>query len=258
MVITLIQLTKITKQFTRKKKSVQVLSEVNLCIHRGDIFGVIGYSGAGKSTLLRLMNGLESPTSGSVQIDNQNLPTLTQEELRLMRQKTGMIFQHFHLLWSRTVGENVAFPLEIAGSPPIEMEEKVNTLLERVGLMEYKDVYPAQLSGGQKQRVGIARALANDPYVLLCDEATSALDTETTSSIIQLLKEIHQEMGITIVFVSHEMDVVRSLCNKVAVMEKGRIVEVGEVADVLCNPTHAVTKQLIKGIPSVGKGEQAC
>lgn len=258
MVIKLIRLTKINKQYTHKKKSVKVLSEVTLHIHRGDIFGVIGYSGAGKSTLLRLMNGLESPTSGLVQIDDQNLPTLTQEELRLMRQKTGMIFQHFHLLWSRTVRGNVAFPLEVAGVPLIEIEKRVNKLLERVGLTEYKDAYPAQLSGGQKQRVGIARALANCPDVLLCDEATSALDTETTASIIQLLKEIHQEMGITIVFVSHEMDVVRSLCNKIAVMEKGRIVETGETVDVFSEPAHTVTKQLIKGIPLAGKGEQAC
>jgi D-methionine transport system ATP-binding protein len=156
------------------------------------------------------------------------------------------------------VAQNVAFPLEVAGVSQSEITQKVDELLERVGLIEHKDAYPAQLSGGQKQRVGIARALANDPDVLLCDEATSALDTETTSSIIQLLNEIHQEMGITIVFVSHEMDVIRSLCTKVAVMEKGRIVESGEVTEVFSKPEHSVTKQLLKGIPLSVKGEKAC
>lgn len=256
--ITLIQLTKITKQFMRKKENIQVLSDIDLEIQRSDLFGIIGYSGAGKSTLLRLMNGLESPTSGTIEVNGQDLPTLTQEKLRQLRQKTGMIFQHFHLLWSRTVAENIAFPLEVAGVSSEKIAEKVDTLVGRVGLLNHKDAYPAQLSGGQKQRVGIARALANDPDVLLCDEATSALDTETTSSIIQLLKEIHQETGITIVFVSHEIDVVRSLCNKVAVMEQGNIVEAGEVAQVFSRPAHAVTQQLLKGIPVIGKEDGVC
>lgn len=252
----LICLSKLSKQFTYKKQTNSVLREVNLEIKQGDIYGIVGYSGAGKSTLLRLINGLESPCGGSVEVSGQELSQLSKRQTCLVRQKMGMIFQHFHLLWSRTVAENVALPLEIAGVPKSEIEQRVDDLLKKVGLMLHKDVYPAQLSGGQKQRVGIARALANNPCVLLCDEATSALDTETTNSIIQLLREIHDETGITIVFVSHEMDVVRSLCTKVAVMDKGKVVESGAVEEIFTNPTDRVTKQLVKGIPI--EGEKTC
>jgi D-methionine transport system ATP-binding protein len=244
----LIQLQDVVKTYPARGKGQEVtaLKGISLNIERGDIFGIVGYSGAGKSTLLRLINGLETPTSGSVLVDGKEISRLKNQELRQARQKIGMIFQHFHLLWSRTVRENVAFPLEIAGVPKREIAKKVDRLLERVGLSERADAYPSQLSGGQKQRVGIARALTNDPDVLLCDEATSALDPETTASILALLKEIHRETGITLVLITHEMSVVRAICNKMAVMENGSIVEVGEVEKIFRDPKHPLTKQFVK------------
>jgi D-methionine transport system ATP-binding protein len=231
---------------------VTALDGVTLTINRGDIFGIVGYSGAGKSTLLRLINGLEMPTKGEVIVDGKEISRLKERELRQARQKIGMIFQHFHLLWSRTVRENVAFPLEVAGLPKEQIRKRVDQLLERVGLAERADAYPSQLSGGQKQRVGIARALANEPDILLCDEATSALDPETTASILQLLKEIHREMGITLVLITHEMSVVRQICNKMAVMENGRVVETGMVSSIFSQPQQALTKQFVKELqPSI-------
>ncbi|SDW42990.1 D-methionine transport system ATP-binding protein [Marininema mesophilum] len=225
---------------------VSALTEVDLEIKAGEIYGIIGRSGAGKSTLLRLVNGLEAPSSGEVWVDEKEISRLGEKDLRLARTKIGIIFQHFNLLWSRTVWENVAFSLEVAGKSKGEIREKVSELLERVGLMDRAHAYPSQLSGGQKQRVGIARALANNPKVLLCDEATSALDPETTASILQLLRDIHRDTGITTLLITHEMSVVKSICQQVAVMDGGRIIEQGRVADVFKNPTHPVTKQFVR------------
>lgn len=246
----MIQLKNVVKTFPAagKNKEIIALKEVSLEIEKGDIFGIVGYSGAGKSTLLRLLNGLETPTSGTVLVDGKEISRLSERELRFARQKIGMIFQHFHLLWSRTVAENVAFPLEIAGVPKKQIKEKVKHLLEMVGLSERADAYPAQLSGGQKQRVGIARALANDPDVLLCDEATSALDPETTASILRLLKEIHQKLGLTLVLITHEMSVIRAICNKMAVMENGQIVETGPVSEIFKSPKHSLTKKFVQDL----------
>jgi D-methionine transport system ATP-binding protein len=246
----MIEINNVIKEYPARGKgaAVTALQGVSLKIERGDIFGIVGYSGAGKSTLLRLINGLETPTSGEVIVDGKNISALKTKELRQARQKIGMIFQHFHLLWSRTVRDNVAFPLEIAGVPKQKIDEKVNHLLERVGLADRANAYPSQLSGGQKQRVGIARALANDPDVLLCDEATSALDPETTASILQLLKEIHKDTGITLVLITHEMSVVRAICNKMAVMESGRVVETGAVEQIFQSPSHPLTRQFIYGV----------
>lgn len=250
----MIQLNKVSKIFPSQGDSqpVQALADVNLEIRKGEIFGIIGRSGAGKSTLLRLVNGLETPTEGAVQVDGQRVSRLNERELRKVRMKVGMIFQHFNLLWSRTVRENVAFPLEVAGHPEKEIRRKVDGLLERVGLSDRAEAYPAQLSGGQKQRVGIARALANDPHILLCDEATSALDPETTSSILELLREINREMGITLLLITHEMSVVQAICQRVAVMDGGRIVESGEVDSVFRQPHHPLTRQFVRQIRSEG------
>jgi D-methionine transport system ATP-binding protein len=245
-----IEIKEVSKVYPARGKGPEVvaLRDVSLSIARGDIFGIVGHSGAGKSTLLRLLNGLEKPTSGSVIVDGLEISRLSPSELRKARRNIGMIFQHFHLLWSRTVRENVAFPLEIAGRPKKEINRKVDELLERVGLADRAEAYPSQLSGGQKQRVGIARALANDPHVLLCDEATSALDPETTASILNLLREIHRETGITMVLITHEMSVVRAICNRMAVMEGGRIVETGEVEAIFRNPVHPLTRQFVRDL----------
>ncbi|MFD1427274.1 methionine ABC transporter ATP-binding protein [Kroppenstedtia sanguinis] len=243
----MIQLKKVSKSFTlRDNESVQALTDVDLEVQKGEIFGIVGRSGAGKSTLLRLVNGLETPTRGEVRVDGQLISSLGEKELRAARMKIGMIFQHFNLLWSRTVRENVAFPLEVAGRPKQEVRHKVDALLERVGLANRAEAYPAQLSGGQKQRVGIARALANDPHVLLCDEATSALDPETTSSILGLLKEINRDTGISLLLITHEMSVVKSICHRVAVMDDGRIVESGEVDSVFKQPSHSLIRQFVQ------------
>lgn len=244
----MIQVVDVVKTFPGSSKGVEVhaLQGVSFEVKKGDIFGIVGHSGAGKSTLLRLLNGLEKPTSGSVIVDEKEISNLNSKELRLARQKIGMIFQHFHLLWSRTVRENIAFPLEIASLPKAEIKRKVDNLLELVGLTDRADAYPSQLSGGQKQRVGIARALANDPHVLLCDEATSALDPETTASILRLLKKINQETGITLVLITHEMSVVQSICNCMAVLADGKIVEMGEVSAIFRAPKHPVTQKFLK------------
>ena len=238
----MIELKKVNKIYNNK---VHALKDINLKVEKGDIYGIIGYSGAGKSTLVRLLNGLEVATDGEVIIDGDDFNKITEEQRRLKRQRIGMIFQHFNLLWSRTVAENIAFPLEILGKSKTEIKERVEELAKLVGLEDRLSAYPSQLSGGQKQRVGIARALANDPEVLLCDEATSALDPKTTKDILKLLVEINQELGLTIVLITHEMHVVRQICHHVAVMEEGRVVESGEVIEVFKNPQQPITKQFV-------------
>ncbi|GGF32435.1 methionine import ATP-binding protein MetN [Halobacillus andaensis] len=241
----MISIKDLTKVFQTKDQEVRAVDELNLSIDKGEIFGVIGYSGAGKSTFIRLLNRLEEPTSGEIELNNENLTGLKKNELRLARQEIGMIFQHFNLLWSRTVFDNIAFPLEIAGVSRKKREERVNELIELVGLSGRGGSYPSQLSGGQKQRVGIARALANNPKVLLCDEATSALDPETTDSILDLLVGINEKLGLTIVLITHEMHVIRKICHRVAVMEQGKVVESGDVLDVFLHPKEKVTKRFV-------------
>ncbi|MCA1029486.1 methionine ABC transporter ATP-binding protein [Bacillus timonensis] len=224
------------------------VNDVSITIDKGEIYGIVGYSGAGKSTLLRCLNLLERPTSGEIFIDETNLTSLSEKQLRKARLKIGMIFQHFHLVSSKTVFENVALALKAAGKSKEVIPKKVATLLELVGLSEKLNAYPAQLSGGQKQRVGIARALANDPHVLLCDEATSALDPSTTKSILDLLKKINRELDLTIVLITHEMEVVKEVCDKVAIMQEGKIIEEGPVYDIFSNPRQPLTKLFIKSI----------
>lgn len=227
---------------------VRAVSDLNLEIEQGEIFGVIGYSGAGKSTFIRLLNRLEEPTNGSVRIDGKDITKMKQNQLRVARQDIGMIFQHFNLLWSRTVRQNISFPLEIAGVSSSERKARVDELIELVGLKGREDAYPSQLSGGQKQRVGIARALANEPKVLLCDEATSALDPETTDSILELLVSINQKLGLTIILITHEMHVIRKICHRVAVMEEGNIVEQGDVMDIFLHPKKPVTRKFVSQV----------
>lgn len=242
----MITLNKVTKTFLNKKQPFEAVKETNLTINKGEIYGIVGYSGAGKSTLLRMLNGLERPSSGSVIIDDKELSPLGKRELRKERQSIGMIFQHFNLLWSRTVLENICFPLEIAGVPKAERIDRARELISLVGLSDKEKAYPAQLSGGEKQRVGIARALANDPKVLLCDEATSALDPQTTDEVLDLLAKINEELSVTIVLITHEMEVVRKICDRVAVMNKGNIVEEGSVLQVFRNPQEDITKRFIR------------
>ncbi len=223
------------------------LKEIDLTIESGEIFGIIGHSGAGKSTLLRMLNLLERPTGGSVSVGGVDLLALNDEDLRQFRQGVGMIFQHFNLLGSKTVGDNVAFPLKIAGkADKPRIDARVDELLELVGLQRHKHKYPRQLSGGEKQRVGIARALANHPRLLLCDEATSALDPQTTRSILQLLREINEKLGLTIVLITHEMDVIRTVCDKVAVIDSGLIVERGPVSKIFLHPQHQTTRRFVQ------------
>lgn len=238
----------LSKYFTTSGKRITAVDELTLDIKNGDIFGVIGYSGAGKSTFLRLLNRLEEPSSGKVTIGSQEITALTKNDLRLARQEIGMIFQHFNLLWSRTVQDNIAFPLEIAGVTKKERQERVQELIDLVGLSGRENAYPSQLSGGQKQRVGIARALANRPKVLLCDEATSALDPETTNSILDLLVNINKKLGLTIILITHEMHVIRKICNRVAVMENGKVVEQGNVLEMFLHPKQPVTKKFVEQV----------
>ncbi len=244
----MISIQNLKKVFTLDKKSVTAVDALTLDVNDGEIFGVIGYSGAGKSTFVRLLNRLEEPTDGKVIIDGKDMTSLKSKELRLARQEIGMIFQHFNLLWSRTTEENIAFPLEIAKVPKAERKKRVQELIDLVGLTGKENAYPAQLSGGQKQRVGIARALANQPKVLLCDEATSALDPETTNSILDLLVDINEKLGLTIILITHEMNVIQKICHKVAVMEKGKVVESGSVLDVFSNPQEPVTKKFVEQV----------
>ncbi|MBA4536926.1 methionine ABC transporter ATP-binding protein [Bacillus aquiflavi] len=244
----MITLKDVSKVYSSTSGEIQAVDHVSLEINEGEIFGIIGYSGAGKSTLIRMLNGLETPTKGSVIVANKEVSKIKGRELRKARQEISMIFQHFNLLWSRTVRENIAFPLEIARVPEEERLRKVDELIKLVGLEGREDAYPSQLSGGQKQRVGIARALANNPKVLLCDEATSALDPQTTDSILDLLVDINKRLRLTIVLITHEMHVIRKICHRVAVMESGRIVELGNVLDVFKNPLQPITKTFVNQV----------
>jgi len=242
----MISLNQVKKVFATPHGEVKAIDHIDLTVEKGEIFGVIGYSGAGKSTLIRTLNLLEKPSSGSVLVDGQDLTKISRKELRLMRQQIGMIFQHFNLLWSRTVYENIAFSLEISNVNKGEIKSRVMELIELVGLKGRENSYPSQLSGGQKQRVGIARALANHPKVLLCDEATSALDPQTTDEILDLLAKINHKYQLTIILITHEMDVIRKICHKVAIMDKGKIVEQGKVLEIFQHPKHPVTQRFIK------------
>ena len=246
----MIELRHIQKVFHTPKGDIHACQDVNLTIQTGEIFGVIGYSGAGKSTLVRIINQLEKQTSGEVMIDGEDISLLNPKDLRKKRTKMGMIFQHFNLLWSRTVQKNIELPLEIAGVDKEIRKKKTRELIELVGLQGRENAYPSELSGGQKQRVGIARALANDPSILLCDEATSALDPDTTEQILDLLKDINRKLGITIVMITHQMEVVQKICHRVAVMSEGKVVEVGRVKDIFEHPQHTVTKRFVRDISS--------
>lgn len=241
----MIKLEQVSKIFYQHKTEIQALHNITLHIKKGDIFGIIGYSGSGKSTLVRTINLLERPTSGSIYLSGQAILPLSEQELIPLRRKIGMIFQHFNLLSSRTVFQNVAFPLELTGMAKAAINKKVSDLLQMVDLSEKRDEYPAALSGGQKQRVAIARALASDPDILLCDEATSALDPQTTRSILSLLKRINRELGITIVLITHQMEVVRAVCNRVAVISHGQLIEENEVYALFKHPKSAITQELL-------------
>ena len=242
----MIQVENLCKSFSTKNGTVEAARNISFSIEKGEIFGIIGLSGAGKSTLVRCLNLLERPTSGTVRVNGKNLTELSEKELRKERQNIGMIFQHFNLLMQRTALDNVCFPMEIAGISKKEARKKALEYLKVVGLEEKALSYPSQLSGGQKQRVAIARALASDPKILLCDEATSALDPQTTSSILELLKKINKQFGITIVIITHQMSVVREICTHVAIMYEGEVVEKGLVADIFANPQSEVAKELIR------------
>ncbi|MFD0966552.1 methionine ABC transporter ATP-binding protein MetN [Seminibacterium arietis] len=242
----MIKLTNITKVFDISGNKLTALNNVSLNVPKGKICGVIGASGAGKSTLIRCVNLLEKPTSGSVIIDGKDLTSLADRQLIQERRNIGMIFQHFNLLSSRTVYGNVALPLELAGVNKAQTREKVNKLLDLVGLTDKYDAYPANLSGGQKQRVAIARALASAPKVLLCDEATSALDPATTQAILKLLKEINRTLGITILLITHEMDVVKRICDHVAVIDQGKLIEQGSVSEIFSNPQTQLAQEFIR------------
>ncbi|QRX83658.1 methionine ABC transporter ATP-binding protein [Glaciimonas sp. PAMC28666] len=241
----MIKIQAVTQRFEGSNGPVDAVRNVDLTINKGEIFGIIGRSGAGKSTLVRTLNLLNRPTSGKIIVDGKDLTALDAGELRAARREIGMIFQHFNLLSSRSVYDNIALPLELAGLSKAEISKKVTPLLELVGLTALKDRYPAQISGGQKQRVGIARALANAPKVLLSDEATSALDPETTRSILELLRKINQELGLTIVLITHQMEVIKMICDRMAVMEAGEVIEHGQVIDIFRAPKHPVTRAMI-------------
>ncbi|MEK5491099.1 methionine ABC transporter ATP-binding protein [Paenibacillus sp. FSL R7-0297] len=244
----MIELRDVYKTFTRKEVKIEALKGISLKVDKGDIFGVIGYSGAGKSTLIRLVNYLERPSEGQVLVDGHDLGAYSDKELRAAKKNIGMIFQHFNLLESKKVFDNVAIPLVLLKKNKTEIRKRVEELLEFVGLSDKAGSYPSELSGGQKQRVGIARALASNPSILLCDEATSALDPQTTRSILQLLKRINAEYNITVMIITHEMSVIQEICNKVAVMEEGRIIEQGSVLDVFGQPKHETTQNFVKTV----------
>ncbi|MBP8202569.1 methionine ABC transporter ATP-binding protein [Pseudomonas sp. Irchel 3E20] len=253
----MIEFQNIHKTYRVSGKDIPALHPTNLRVENGQVFGLIGHSGAGKSTLLRLINRLEEPSGGIITVDGEEVTALDAKGLRRFRQQVGMIFQHFNLLASKTVADNVALPLTLAGElSRSEIERRVAELLARVGLQDHAKKYPAQLSGGQKQRVGIARALATKPKILLCDEATSALDPQTTASVLQLLAEINRELNLTIVLITHEMDVIRRVCDQVAVMDAGVIVEQGSVADVFLHPKHPTTKRFVQEAEQIDESEQ--
>lgn len=256
----MIELKDVYKTFHHKGKKNDALKKINLKIDEGDIYGVIGFSGAGKSTLVRLVNFLEKPTLGDVIINGQSLKGLNLQQLRTLRQQIGMIFQHFNLLESKTIFHNIAVPLYLMKKSKKEIKSKVTELLEFVGLSDKSQHYPNELSGGQKQRVGIARALACNPSILLCDEATSALDPQTTESILNLLKKINREYNITIMLITHEMSVIQQICNRVAVMENGEVIEEGSVLDVFGQPQHRTTKSFVRTViqSQIPKSLESC
>lgn len=249
----MIKLENISKTFSTKAKDVHALNHVNLQIEDGEIFGIIGFSGAGKSTLVRCINLLERPSEGTVWMNDKNLCAMSERKLREERKKIGMIFQHFNLMSSRNVAQNIAYPLKGSTLSKEEQEQKIDELLDLVDLKDKKDAYPSQLSGGQKQRVAIARALANDPNVLLCDEATSALDPQTTKSILKLLKQVNEKLHITIVLITHEMAVIKEICDRVAIMENGCVVEDGGIVDVFSKPQAQVTKDFIQSTNNISR-----
>ncbi|UOF92714.1 ATP-binding cassette domain-containing protein [Fodinisporobacter ferrooxydans] len=244
----MIKIEHVTKIYQAGKQQHTALKDVSLTVQKGEIFGIVGHSGAGKSTLLRCINFLETPDSGEVWIGDTQLSQLSKKQLQEKRREIGMIFQQFHLLSSKTVFENIAFPMRLSGAGKQKMEQRVRELADLVGITDHLQKYPGELSGGQKQRVGIARALALQPSVLLCDEATSALDPKTTQSILQLLSDINQSLGITIVLITHEMQVIRSICDRVAVIDNGIIVEQGNVNEVFLHPEHQVTKEFLEQV----------
>ncbi|WP_295101877.1 methionine ABC transporter ATP-binding protein [uncultured Microbacterium sp.] len=253
-IVTLTNVSKTYPSRTRDESEVVAVDDVTLSIEKGDVFGIIGYSGAGKSTLVRLINALEPATSGTITVDDVDITALKESELRKVRGGIGMIFQQFNLFSSRSVKANIAYPLKLAGWSKPDIEKRVAELLSFVGLADKAKAYPEQLSGGQKQRVGIARALATGPAILLADEATSALDPQTTHEVLDLLKRVNQEQGVTIVVITHEMDVIRTIATKVAVMENGRVIEQGDVFDVFSAPQNPASQRfvgtVVKGIPS--------
>ncbi len=249
----MLELKHITKTFNTDAGPVTAVNDVSLTINQGEIFGIIGFSGAGKSTLVRCINLLERPTSGEVVIDGTDLTRLSDADLRVVRRRIGMIFQHFNLMPSRTVFDNIALALRHSGLDKAARAKKIESLLELVGLSDKINAYPAQLSGGQKQRVAIARALANDPKVLLCDEATSALDPQTTRSILRLLKEVNEKLKLTIVVITHQMGVIKEICDRVAVMKTGRIVEEGSILEIFAHPKDVLTKDFINTANNVKK-----
>lgn len=242
----MIQFENVSVLFKQKDGDLIAVDKVSLHVKKGDIYGIVGGSGAGKSTLVRTINGLQKATSGSVIVDGQNVGTLSTKEIRILRQKVGMIFQHFNLISRKTVGQNIEFALKVQKYPKDKRRARTKELLELVGLEDKQDVYPASLSGGQKQRVGIARALATEPKILLCDEATSALDVQTTGEIVDILKEINSKLGITIVFITHQLEVAKSLFTQVAVMSQGKIVEENETYEIFASPEEELTKKLVK------------
>jgi len=260
----MIRIENLSKVFKDKTSDVHALKNINIEIEKGDIFGIIGLSGAGKSTLVRCLNRLEEPTSGKIYIDDTDVTVLDKAALTTLRRRIGMIFQHFNLMSRKSCSKNIAFPLEIAGHDKEYISSRVNELLELVDLKDKSNAYPNQLSGGQKQRIAIARALATKPDILLCDEATSALDPNTTKSILKLLKTIHESLGITIVIITHQMEVIKEICNKVAVISDGELVEQGNTYDVFYNPANHVTKSFVKdistefeeGLYSIDKGSK--
>ncbi|EMF0716236.1 ATP-binding cassette domain-containing protein [Citrobacter freundii] len=252
----MIVLKNISKVFTPGRLAITAVDNVNLTVEQGQIYGIIGYSGAGKSTLIRLLNGLEKPTAGSVMINGHDISAAQGESLRQARLKISMVFQHFNLLWSRTVHENIAFSMQIAGAPKAAIKARVAELITLVGLTGRENAYPSQLSGGQKQRVGIARALANNPDVLLCDEATSALDPQTTDQILDLLLDINRRFKLTIVLITHEMHVVRKICDRVAVMENGKVVEEGNVLSVFTHPQQPITRQFVRQVSQYAEEDE--
>ncbi|MBE9401632.1 ATP-binding cassette domain-containing protein [Acinetobacter albensis] len=244
----MIEFKNISKHYQLKGQTIRALDQINLVIPEGSIFGIIGYSGAGKSTLIRLINLLERPNEGQIILNQKDFTALDARSLRQERANIGMIFQHFNLLQTKTVAANIEMPLKLLGIPKSEREKRLNELLEFIDLKHKKDAFPDELSGGQKQRVGIARALANRPKILLCDEATSALDPQTTKSVLALLKKINQEQNITIVMVTHEMDVIETVCDYVAVMEQGKVIETGSTINIFSQPQHPTTKNFIQTV----------